>query len=320
MEKPLISFILTYFDQSIEMLHLCINSILRLSLQPHEREIIIIDDGSITSPMNELLKYYKNIIYIRKDNGGVSSARNMGITMSTGKYIQFIDCDDELIKLPYEHCIDIIRSSVPDIVMFDFSHEKNNDSSFIDQGPFSGSELMRKQNIHGSVWGYIFKQSIISNLSFTLGIDYGEDEEFTVQLLLHAESLYITNAKAYLYRQHDASVTRKLDIRSIIKRLMDTKKVILHLNSLADRLPSNDRKALQRRIAQLLMDYIYNIIYLTHSRHYLERKIEELHIAGLFPLPSKNYTTKYTWFRRMTNSQKGRGLLMLIIPLMNKER
>ena len=68
------------------------------------------------------------------------------------------------------------------------------------------------------------------------------------------------------------------------------------------------------------MDYLYNIIRLTGSRHYLERKMEILRKEGLFPLPDKDYTAKYTWFRRLSNSPTGISLLMRIIPLMKKER
>ena len=89
---------------------------------------------------------------------------------------------------------------------------------------------------------------------------------------------------------------------------------------MADRMPTDDKTALQRRVAQLTMDYLYNIIRQTGSRDYLERKIGELRSIGLFPLPDRHYTTKYTWFRRLSNSQAGLSLLMRIIPLMKKER
>jgi hypothetical protein len=85
-------------------------------------------------------------------------------------------------------------------------------------------------------------------------------------------------------------------------------------------MPVNEKTAMQRRIAQLTMDYLYNIIRLTGSRHYLERKMEILRKEGLFPLPDKDYTAKYTWFRRLSNSPTGISLLMRIIPLMKKER
>ena len=83
---------------------------------------------------------------------------------------------------------------------------------------------------------------------------------------------------------------------------------------------SLDRLALLRRVHQLTMDYIYNVIVETRNRKYLNRQLAELGSHGLFPLPDKDYTSKYTWFRRLSNSQAGRRLLMRIIPLMKKER
>ena len=56
MEKPLISFILTYYNLPVEMLIECIESILALSLQADEREIIVVDDGSKIRCVNELTK------------------------------------------------------------------------------------------------------------------------------------------------------------------------------------------------------------------------------------------------------------------------
>ena len=93
---PLVSFVLTYYNQPVKMLKECLDSILVLSLRPYEREIIIVDDGSDTCPMNELMKYGDDIIYIRQKNKGLSEARNMGIRIATGAYIQFIDADDLL--------------------------------------------------------------------------------------------------------------------------------------------------------------------------------------------------------------------------------
>ena len=68
------------------------------------------------------------------------------------------------------------------------------------------------------------------------------------------------------------------------------------------------------------MDYIYNIIVQTRSRHYLDRKLTFLRKGGLFPLPDRDYTTKYKWFRRLTNSSMGLSLLMNILPMIDKER
>ena len=77
---------------------------------------------------------------------------------------------------------------------------------------------------------------------------------------------------------------------------------------------------MERRVAQLTMDYIYNTIVLTRQRSELDKRVEQLRSEGLFPLPDRDYTTKYNWFRRLTNSQAGLALLMKTLPLANKER
>ena len=323
-KKPLVSFIITYYNLPVQMLFECIDSLLALALLPAEREIIVIDDGSEVSPMNGLMQYGDDIIYVRQKNAGVSVARNTALQMAKGKYIQIIDGDDMLLKAPYEHCLNIIRIDPDtDMVMFDFTKSQSPTSSsrtYTTSNKMSGASYMNNHNMHGAVWCCLFREAIRGTLEFSPGIYYGEDEEFTPQLLVRAETIYSTDAQAYYYRQRNTSAVHKGDENSKQKRLNDTRTVIDRLNDMSDHLPHNDRLAMQRRVAQLTMDYIYNIIMLTHSQKELDERLEELHKKGLFPLPDRNYSQKYKWFRKMTNSKTGRFLLLHSLPLLKKER
>ena len=318
--QPLVTFVVCYYDLPMQMLCQCVDSILALSLQREEREIIVVDDGSDISPTNALMQYGEDIIYVRQKHSGLSAARNMGINMARGCYLQFVDGDDRLMTEPYNHCLDILRSHEDaDMVVFDFTSSTDVSTTYTDGPVLSGTDFMRHHNIHGSACLYLFRQKTLSELRFTPGI-FHEDEEFTPQLLLRAEHVYPTDAHAYYYCQRPNSITSTTDEQKVQKRLDDLHAITHRLYLMADRLPLNDRLALRRRVAQLTMDYLYQIIMQTRSAQQLDTRIAMLRSEGLFPLPDEDYSQKYVWFRRMTSTALGRALLLHSLPLLRKER
>lgn len=319
-KKPLVSFIVTYHNEPVSMLKKCLDSILSINISDAEREVIVIDDGSDVSPLNELGSLPDRILYIRQPNRGLSEARNAGIDLAKGQYIQFVDADDYLLKNAYDLCIEKVRSQMPDVVMFDFTKDEGeHDSPNLFSGPVTGSAYMHNNNLRACAWGYIFRKGLIINLRFTPGLLH-EDEEFTPQLILRAETLYYTDNYAYFYRERPNSIVHNNDKGWIQKRLNDAEHVILSLDHLAATLSFTERIALQRRVAQLTMDYIYNIITLTRSEQQLNERMDRLRKFGLFPLPKRDYTYKYELFRRMTDSKLGRRILLNTVPLLKREK
>ena len=313
-DKPLVSFIVTYYSESIDILRDCVNSILALSLNATERQIIVVDDGADYSPINELLALSADIIYVRQPNQGLGQARNTGLALAEGSFVQFVDGDDMLLTSTYEQCLDIIRYQEADMVLFE-STDKTTAKPLADaQGPVSGTEYMTHNNIHGSVCTLLFHKDMLHDLRFPKGILH-EDEEFTPQLMLRAESIYTTHNKAYYYRKREGSIMHRHDRRWRIRRLADAEQVIYRLQEGVDHLPVKERIAMERRIAQLSMDLIYNVITLTHDETHLNHVLQRLSQHGLFPLPDKDYTSKYKWFRRMTNSSFGRRILLMTLRL-----
>ena len=310
--QPLISFIITTYNIPVEMMEECLKSILELSLAKDEREIIVVDDGSDEAPVNEWPELREEIIYIRQPNQGLSAARNMGLRCATGQYIQFVDGDDYLIRAPYEHCLDIVRYQNPDTVLFYETQKTQPEVPFSYDGPVTGVAYMHQNNLRASACGYIFKRSILGSLRFTPGILH-EDEEFTPQLMLRAERLFSTPSEAYFYRKRKTSIMETRDEEHTAKRLNDIFGIIIHLKEVAETAPEIDRVALNRRIAQLSMDYLYNTIKLTHSSKQLAQSIDRLKAQGLYPLPNKKYTKRYTSFRWMVGNAVGRQILLATV-------
>lgn len=312
-QTPLVSFIITTYNLPLDYLKECLNSIIKLSLNAREREIILLDDGSDISPLNDLIEYQNQIIYLRQPNQGVSVARNYGMMIAKGKYIQFVDGDDYLVQAAYEHCLDIVRYHQPDIVTFHFAKDKTEETSYELPTPISGTEYLKSYNLHGAVWSYIFRHQISGSLQFTPGIVYGEDEEFTPQLFLRAERIFKMDSEAYYYRENPHSVLHQTDKAKIQLRMDNNLQVLLKLQQKLDVIPIVERQALSRRIAQLTMDYLYNNIRMKHSLIALNKAIAELKQHGLYPLPDKDYTKKYTLFRKMISTFVGRTALLLFI-------
>lgn len=309
---PKVSFVIPCHDLPAWMVRECLESITALSLRPEEREIIVVDDGSDTCLIDELTEYRDHIIYIRTRHSGLGASRNNGLQMATGAYVQFVDGYDKLISEAYEHCLDIVRYNNPDIVLFDFAETERKDDKYYIPEPQDGAEYMRHNDLHTTAWGYVFKRSILLSLRFTPGLHH-EDEEFTPQLMLRAEKVYDTNIAAYFYRQRPKSTTRSTDKRSMIKRLNDMEHIIFHLDDISNSLPTSDRVALKRRVAQLTMDYILNTIRLTRSKSQLDQRINRLKAKGLFPLPENSHTKKYMLFSKLVKYDITRKLLASVI-------
>ena len=102
---PKVSIIVPVYNVE-EYLERCLDSLVNQTLK--DIEIIIVNDGSTDGSKEKIQKYinkYKNIVYLEKENGGLSSARNYGIPYAKGEYIGFVDSDDyvELTMLSLIH-------------------------------------------------------------------------------------------------------------------------------------------------------------------------------------------------------------------------
>lgn len=325
---PLISFIVPCYNIPTAMLRECIKSILALDMRDDEREIIIVDDGSDSSPINEIQEIIERCLYIRQRNRGPSAARNAGLKIASGEYVQFVDSDDTLIKERYEACIDIIDSRAFDVVMMRLTHEETEGKRHADRRKrlaksnaydkdmaVTGSMYMKNNNLRGGACGYAFRKDILGGLMYDESLVTDEDEDFTPRLLLRAEHVIDTDIAAYYYRQRDTSLTGTKDERHVSQRLANKEQVIYKLKELTYTLPDVDKPAISRRVAQLTMDYLYKIITLTHSSEKLEDAVERLSGKGLFPLPAKNYTKKYTAFRMAVSSKLTRRLLVKLCSI-----
>ena len=213
----------------------CLISILEQSYSDYE--IIVVDDGSKDKSgviCDEFSQKYNQITVIHIPNGGVSNARNIGISKATGEYYWFIDSDDyikpnslEIIASHIKKCNEI------DMLIFDanVTDEEGNHKGNITCGLPRGQKICFETcrdfvYANTSLWNRIFRADIIKNkkLQFEPGITIAEDLLFNYKYLLECQSVYYESEALYYYIQRKNSAMsgagKNKDVRSVFESLI----------------------------------------------------------------------------------------------------
>lgn len=185
----------------------CIQSI--LSEADENVEIIVIDDGSSDNTLDVCLKYEgQNFHAYHKENGGVSSARNKGLELSSGKYVMFVDADDTLLPGWYSTVYRYLSNEYQ-IVFFgsDFKCDVYTKEEVV--SATFGLPASTIQGLLASVWSKVYLRTYIieNGIKFDSRIINGEDLLFSLQASLHAERYKFVRACIYNYFSNAASAT-----------------------------------------------------------------------------------------------------------------
>lgn len=181
---PKVSVIVPIYNVE-KYLEKCINSLLSQTLE--DIQIILVNDGSKDNSGNIAKEYEKNnkdrVIYVEKENGGLSDARNYGLKYATGDFIAFLDSDDYIEKNAYEEMYNKAIEENADYVECDFIWEFPNKIRVDKQYPYKNKKEMLSF-VRVVAWNKLIKRQLITdnNLEFPKGLRY-EDIEFTYKLI-----------------------------------------------------------------------------------------------------------------------------------------
>ena len=244
--QPLISIIIPIFNVQ-EYIEKCFDSIQEQDMQ-NEVEIICIDDGSSDKSgiiCDKYSKMYKNFKVIHQKNKGVSSARNLGVKISNGKYLAWIDPDDYIDKNWYKKIRPLLEKDI-DIIFYDFFEIKNgkkkikkylSESKFIDKDVFL-NEITLDQRIYNQLWQKVLKKTLMNNIVFPENVTFMEDYAVLDKIALNAKSIYYISTPLYFYRIREKSLTKFNSIKKTVnsylmaeeryKYLLSKKKIFLN--------------------------------------------------------------------------------------------
>ena len=190
----------------------CIDSILNQTFT--DFELILVDDGSPDNCgkiCDEYAQKDKRVRVIHKENGGVSSARNLGIDEVKGEYIGFVDSDDFIDANMYQEMLDFLEVNDLDIVCTDtyvvHGDRKKFRPRYLEDKIFENGTAITENlngNLDNAVWNKIYKKKMIADIRFPLNRRF-EDVATVYKWIFNARKVGYLSKPHYYYRKLDSS-------------------------------------------------------------------------------------------------------------------
>ena len=286
----------------------CLDSLLGQTYK--NLQIILINDGS-TDRSGAICDEYsvkdERIQVIHKANGGVSSARNVGIQTADGDYMHFVDCDDWIEPNTYERLLQAINeNNAPDILFFEYSRDDadgtvdahyagekylgfmSSDDAFLFSltaiGSFTATKLYSKKSIAG--------------LTFREDIHWGEDSLYLAQAIEQSETFYYIKDVLYHYVQSVGSATRSSYNPKFLTGLKMSEIFI----------------EMCKKNHPTLVDYAYNLgfgiaLELYYQNYYYGHNAEN---KKMLKKEVKKYAKKIVFSKKIAKRQRRKALIALI--------
>lgn len=258
MNIPKISVIVPVYNASLH-LRRCIDSIVKQTFS--DFEVLLIDDGSSDDSgavCDDYASRDRRLRVFHKENGGVSSARNLGLENASGDWVTFVDADDEIAPAFLYNLMTEI-SDKADLIISNCivieNDEEHSSHARVEDEVISGEQLLNRllkgDNIRNEVWGKLFRQSFIGSERFASDIKIGEDLYFLISCCykhLESQICFRSFTDYRYYRYCSSAMGRKAD------RSCEYEKLIERTTSL---LQGYNRKD---AIARFVMNQVWTIL------------------------------------------------------------
>lgn len=233
---PLVSVIIPVYNVE-KYLSKCIESVREQTYK--KLEIILVDDGA-DDTSGEICDRYAvqdaRIKVIHKKHEGVSAARNAGLAICSGAYIGFVDSDDYIEPDLYRCAVYDALKYKCEIVFWGYRRVFESEGNKIKKMPSLNFDvvgcvnteyamMLAGGNYFTSIWNKLYKKEVCrlaesdSWITFDTDIDFGEDEIWLYKVLAQSKLIYIDNRALYIYRQHDGSISQKLNLEKMIMQI-----------------------------------------------------------------------------------------------------
>ena len=299
----------------------CIDSLLQQDLAPESYEIILVNDGSTDGSeaiANAYAKKYSNIKLITQVNKGLSGARNTGIRLAKGEYIQFVDSDDYITPNCLSALLQQLQKDSLQVLRYNYQNVDENyaiipksknalyDISYSTQVETGEVFLANRLGFACFACMFIIQKDFLlrNELYFKEGI-YFEDTEWLPRVLIKTSTIASTPTIVYHYLQRVGSITKSVDVEKKKKVANDMYDNIIRTNQFMYDNPSQHVSKWAKVTLSLSVLSLLNYV-IVHFPSSYNDYVKKLQNNTIFPL-----STAYT-----TNKQKKHLVLLNISPIL----
>lgn len=194
----------------------CLDSLLQ-SVQQAPVEIVCVDDGSKDNTWEILQSYSKKYACLRifhKENGGVGSARNLGLSQAAGNYIAWVDSDDYVTTDWYATIHGGLEKYNPDCLVFDYFYTRDNvDEPWhialpekVDLKAFVYEQSLERE-LKNFLWNQVIRAALLKKVKFNETYHMLEDYDVLTQVTPKFKKIVHIDKCLYHYVQTESSLT-----------------------------------------------------------------------------------------------------------------
>lgn len=276
MDKNRLSIIIPVYNAE-DYLDRCLHSILEQEFSSYE--VILVDDGSSdASPLicDRYSSTDPRFRTVHKPNGGVSSARNMGLELAKGEYIMFLDSDDTLLPLGLDDIMGAVTGEdmvvagyatfIDNVPVKTVKPKKTKTYKGADYPEFFQQNVRRNCEMLDAPWAKLFKRKVIGNIRFCEELSYAEDKLFVFEVMARCSSILAFSEAIYGYYMRPGSLgSDTKSIKHVSQLMVFLPKYALVLDALVQRCPTT-KKVVELYHNDLVGRYICRILNILTKR------------------------------------------------------
>lgn len=192
----------------------------------NDYECIVINDGSKDSTgrvISQFIEHNNKFRLITTSRGGVSRARNAGISVASGEYITFVDSDDMLLSGVLPKLMQRMQNERSDILIFGFERERagknyswgtiNNQVDLTNRIDCALWSKALQYGLLDTCWGKIYKRSNVQDIRFNESMNLGEDTVYVLSALCSVDKITFSDIKGYRHFSSPGGLDHCFDMK-----------------------------------------------------------------------------------------------------------